>query len=100
MTHIERHGGLSPQEAEGIAVEALSFVAADQDHLGRFLAFSGLGPNTLRDAATEPGFLAGVLEFLMSDETLLLAFTENARIRPTVIAIAHFRLVGSIDDDV
>ncbi|MEI2384159.1 DUF3572 domain-containing protein [Breoghania sp. JC706] len=91
---------MTPQEAEGIAVEALSFIAREPDHLGRFLAVSGLGPETLRDAASEPGFLAGVLEFLMSDEPLLLAFTENARIRPTMVAVAHFRLVGSIDDDV
>ena len=100
MTGIEKQGGLSPQEAEAIAVEALSYIAREPDHLGRFLAFSGLGPETLRDAAAEPGFLAGVLEFLMSDESMLLAFTENARIRPTIIAVAHFRLVGSVDDDV
>ncbi|WP_346432816.1 DUF3572 domain-containing protein [Breoghania sp.] len=100
MIGIERDSGLTPQEAEGIAVEALGFIAREPDHLGRFLAFSGLGPDTLRDAAAEPGFLAGVLEFLMSDESLLLTFTENARIRPTMIAVAHFRLVGSVDDDV
>lgn len=99
MTRIGQNNGLSEHEAEGIAVEALAYIAREPDHLGRFLAFSGIGPETLRESATEPGFLAGVLEFLMGDESLLLAFTETARLRPTVIAIAHYRLVGQVEPD-
>jgi len=60
--------------------------------LGRFLAVSGLGPDTLRTAAENPGFLIGVLEFLMADEPSLLAFAENRRLRPTMIAAARYTL--------
>ncbi|PLX36829.1 MAG: DUF3572 domain-containing protein [Hyphomicrobiales bacterium] len=85
---------LEKGEAERIAVEGLQFIANDMELLGKFLALSGLGPHSLRDAAADPGFLAGVLEFLMADETTLLAFLETQRIRPTMIAAAHFRLAG------
>lgn len=82
-----------------IAIEALGFVASDMDLLGRFLAVSGLGPETLRAAASDPNFLLGVLEFLMSDESALLVFCENSRIRPTMIAAAHLALTQLNPDD-
>ncbi len=54
----------------------------------------------IRSAANEPGFLAGVLEFYMSDEPLLLAFCENSSIRPTMIAAARYVLGGGQEDHV
>ncbi len=75
-----------------IATEAFSYVASDRELLGRFLADTGLGPDTLRQAASEPQFLLSVLEFFMSDESALLVFCENSRIRPTMIAAAHHTL--------
>ena len=42
----------NPREvAEIVAVQALSFIAADPERLGLFLAESGIGPETLRTAA-------------------------------------------------
>ena len=80
------------EEAETLAVAALSFLAEDAETLARFLGATGLGPQTLRAAAGEPGFLAAVLEHLMGDETLLLVFAERRRIRPTMIAAARHLL--------
>lgn len=89
---------LSVEEAQGIATEALLRLSHDPEQIGRFLAFSGIGPEMIREAAGEPGFLAGVLEFYMTDEPLLLALCENAGIRPTMIAAARYALVGGFDD--
>jgi len=89
---------LSVEDAQGIATEALLQLSRDPEQIGRFLAFSGIGPDMIRDAAGEPGFLAGVLEFYMTDEALLLAFCENAGIRPTMIAAARFALTGGEPD--
>lgn len=75
-----------------MAVAALGFIGEDVETLGRFLSATGLGPETLRAAAGEPGFLAAVLEFVMGDESLLLAFAERRRIRPTMIAAARHAL--------
>ncbi|WP_208995362.1 DUF3572 domain-containing protein [Roseibium hamelinense] len=83
---------MSVEEAQGIATEALTQLARDPEQVGRFLAVAGIGPESIREAAAEPGFLAGVLEFYMGDEALLLAFCENANLRPTMIAAARFTL--------
>lgn len=89
---------LSLDEAEAIAIKGLEFLAGDPEQLGRFLAVTGIGPRDLRAAAAEPGFLAGVIEFFMADETLLLAFATNAGIRPTLFAAARHLLAGAADE--
>jgi len=89
---------LSVEEAQGIATEALLQLSRDPEQIGRFLAFSGIGPEMIREAAAEPGFLAGVLEFYMMDEPLLLAFCENAGVRPTMMAAARYALAGGLED--
>lgn len=88
---------LTPGDAEDIAVRGLAFLAGEPESLGRFLALSGIGPADLRAAAAEPGFLLGVLEFFMEDEALLLAFSTQAGIRPTMIAAARYALGGHLD---
>ncbi|WP_209017031.1 DUF3572 domain-containing protein [Roseibium aggregatum] len=89
---------MSIEEAQGIATEALLHLSRDPEQIGRFLAFSGIGPEMIREAAGEPGFLAGVLEFYMMDEPLLLAFCENAGVRPTMMAAARFALSGGMEN--
>jgi hypothetical protein len=89
---IDRHHRPTVEEAETLAVEVLSFFAEDPETLGRFLSATGLGPETLREAAAAPGFFAAVLEHLMGDEALLLVFAERRRIRPTMIAAARHLL--------
>ncbi|WP_090697672.1 MULTISPECIES: DUF3572 domain-containing protein [unclassified Beijerinckia] len=69
---------ISRQAAEALAVEALGFLAADEERLSRFLALSGIDPANIREAAADPGFFPSVLEYLASDEQLLLVFASNA----------------------
>jgi hypothetical protein len=64
--------------AEILAVEALTFLASDSERLGRFLALTGISPQEIRAVARDPGFLASVLDHLMSDERLLIAFADQA----------------------
>lgn len=90
---------LSLEDAQGIATEALVQLSRDPELIGRFLAVSGIGPESIREAAGEPGFLAGVLEFYMMDETLLLTFCENAGVRPTMMAAARYALSGGVGPD-
>ncbi|POF29006.1 uncharacterized protein DUF3572 [Roseibium marinum] len=89
---------MSVEEAQGIATEALLQLSRDPEQVGRFLAMSGIGPDVIREAAEEPGFLAGVLEFYMMDEALLLAFCENSGVRPTMMAAARYALAGGQED--
>ncbi len=90
---------VSYDDAEKLAINGLSLIAEDPDNLGRFLAETGLGPETLRSAAADPSFLCAVLEFLMADEARLLVFVERMRIRPTLIAAARLTLSKSADDN-
>ncbi len=92
--HPARFGA---EEAEALAADALGYLAADLEHLGRFLALAGIGPAELREAAREPGFLVGVLEFYMAHESLLLAFCEARGLRPTSIATARYALDGGAE---
>ncbi len=82
--------------AEALAIQALTFIAADADRLGRFLAVSGIGPDRIRAAAAEPNFLAGVLDYLAGDEKLLLAFAGDAGIDAAAVAAARSALADSI----
>jgi Protein of unknown function (DUF3572) len=64
--------------AEMLAVEALTFLASDSERLGRFLALTGISPQEIRAVARDPGFLTAVLDHLMSDEKLLMTFSDQA----------------------
>src|SRR5260370_26603524 len=80
----------NPREvAEIVAVQALSFIAAEPERLGLFLAESGIGPETLRSAAADPRFLASVLDFVMRDDATVKAFAQGAKLHPTNIAAAR-----------
>ena len=80
----------NPREvAEIVAVQALGFIAGEPERLGMFLAESGIGPETLRTAATDPHFLASVLDFVMRDDATVRAFAEASQLHPTNIAAAH-----------
>jgi hypothetical protein len=79
--------------AEIVAIQALAFVAGDADRLGSFLAESGIGPETLRDAAANPQFLAHVLDFVMRDDATVKAFAAASNLHPTNIAAAHQVLI-------
>jgi hypothetical protein len=79
----------SPNTAETLAVQALAFIAEDDSRLGSFVAATGIAPQSIRDAAREPNFLAGVLEHILADENLLIAFADSAGIDPAEVARAH-----------
>ena len=75
--------------AESLAIQALTFLASDPARFGRFLALTGIGPEQIRAAAASPGFLAGVLDHLASDEALLIEFAGEANIPPGEVAGAR-----------
>jgi len=80
------------QTAEMLAVQALTFIAEDHERMSLFLAATGLQPGQIRTAAQEEGFFAGVLEHMLGDESLLVAFADSAGIDPAEIARAHAAL--------
>lgn len=75
--------------AEMVAVQALSFIAADPERLGLFLAETGLGPQNLRQAAGDSRFLAGVLDFVMRDDAMVETFAASAELTAAAVATAR-----------
>jgi hypothetical protein len=86
---------LTQDAAEGLAIQALTFIAGDGERLGRFLSMTGIGPAEIRQAAREPGFLAGVLDHMASDERLLSAFAAETGADPADIGRARAALGGT-----
>ena len=86
---MKRPSQPSRQAAETLAIQALAFIAEEPERLGMFIAATGIGPDGIRDAPRAPDFLAGVLEHMLGDENLLVAFADGAGIDPAEIARAH-----------
>lgn len=80
--------------AETLAIQALTYIGSDPERLARFLALSGLGPQSLRAAAREPSFLAAVLDHIASDENLLVGFATDAGVEPAHVTRARRLMSG------
>ena len=80
-----------PQET---VATILGWLANEPDMLSRFLALSGLQPNMLRQAVNDPGFLAGLTDFLMSHEPDLMTFCAATETKPEDVAAAWHHFSG------
>jgi hypothetical protein len=83
------------EKAEILALEALTWLAGDEESLQRFLDQSGTDASILRATAGSPGTQVAVLDFLLANEDLLLRFCENAAIEPRFLHLAHHQLGGA-----
>jgi len=90
---------LAREAAEDQAILALGFLAEEPKRLASFLTATGLRADTVRQAAQQPGFLRGVLEHILSDEGLLIAFAQHAGIDPAEVARAAAALGGGREGD-
>ena len=88
---------LGTEQAETLAIAALGFIAQDADLLPRFLAVTGISAGDIRTAAAEPGFLAGVLDFLLAHEPSVMAFAAATGADPAALAAARRALPGGDD---
>ena len=67
----------------------MGFIAGDPTRLGAFLAETGIGPQSLRAAASDPQFLVSVLDFVLRDDATVKAFAARCELHPTNIAAAR-----------
>lgn len=88
---------LSNPEAEVIALKALTFLLSSGERASRFLKLTGLSPDDLRAGAGDRDFLAGVIDHLLADESMLIMFSQDNDIDPTLPAIAADLLRGLRD---
>ncbi|MBS0471700.1 MAG: DUF3572 domain-containing protein [Proteobacteria bacterium] len=80
---------MTRDSAETIALEVLAFIAAADSALDRLMTLSGLDRDTLRRRANDPELHIALLDFILSDEQLLVEFCETSSYEPSAIHVAH-----------
>ena len=88
---------MNQNEAEATALNILSFLMGDDQRRERFMSLSGMNMETLRQDAGNPVFLAGILDYLLQDETLIYMFADAYNITPDLPARARRALSGGKD---
>ncbi len=83
---------LTTQEAENIALKLFQTIAGDEEHLDRFLALTGLTPQSIRAAANSFGFLPSILDYVCANESDLVKLAERTALKPEDISAAHHAL--------
>ena len=83
-----------PPDPETLALQALAFIAGDDDRLQRFIGLTGIDPGSLRGLARDPAGLGAVLDYLLGWEPLLMEFAAALELKPESIAVARRRLPG------
>ena len=64
---------MQQDRAEEIALHALGWLAGNEELLPVFMNASGAGADDLRAGASDPAFLAAVLDFLLMDDAWVVA---------------------------
>jgi hypothetical protein len=80
------------KSADEIAIDILAWLAGEPELLSRFLALTGTDPTALRNAIAEPGFMGGLIAFLMDHEPTLMAFCQATGTAPEDVVRAHAAL--------
>jgi hypothetical protein len=82
------------EAAETVGVQALGWLAGNDELLPVFLGSTGASLDDLRAGAGDPAFLGSVLDFLMMDDAWVVAFCDAAGIAYTVPMQARAALPG------
>ncbi|MEZ5911533.1 MAG: DUF3572 domain-containing protein [Paracoccaceae bacterium] len=87
------------EQAETVALQALAWLAGNDDLFGVFLGASGSRAADIATRAGEPEFLASVLDFVLMDDAWIVGFCDDAGIeyeRP--IQLRHFLPGGALPE--
>ncbi|MCF8467189.1 MAG: DUF3572 domain-containing protein [Sneathiella sp.] len=87
------------EKSEILALKALTYVAGDEKRLGWLLTETGLDPRNLSNSADSDEILAGVLDFLLAHEDILIDFCNFEKLDATSPARARRFLPGAPPED-
>jgi len=85
---------MTDQNHEIIALQALGYIVSEDALRDRFVALTGLDPDTLRANLDQPGTMASILEFLIGHEPDLIAAAEAQQSSPETLVKAWRGLGG------
>jgi hypothetical protein len=88
---------MSQESAETIALQALAWLAGNEDLLPVFLGSTGAVGDDLRERAKDADFLGSILDFLLMDDAWVVAFCDMAGLSYEKPMLARAILPGGKD---
>jgi len=85
---------MSQESAETIALQALAWLAANEDLLPVFLGSTGAVGKDLRERVKDADFLSSILDFLMMDDAWVVSFCDMADLSYEKPMLARAALPG------
>jgi hypothetical protein len=82
------------ESAETLALQALGWLAANDDLMPAFLDATGASESDLKGQAADPAFLGAVLDFIMMDDTWVVAFCDTVSVPYERLMMARAVLPG------
>ncbi len=83
------------QAAQTLALNVLSWLLGQDELIGAFLNASGAQPQDMAALAQTPMFQGAVLDFLMEDDSRIMAFCDAHSMPYTAIQTARAALPGA-----
>lgn len=68
---------MTRDRAETIALQALAWIASDEELLPQLAGATGASLEDAKDRAQDPAFLAGILEFLTMEDRWIRRFCDD-----------------------
>ncbi len=88
---------MTPDRAETVALQALGWLAGNEELCPVFLGATGASPEDMRARAADPAFLGSVLEFVTMDDVWIIAFCDAAGLDYDVPLRARYALPGAAE---
>lgn len=86
---------MNAERAEVVALQALGWLAGQDEIWPVFLGATGAAAEDARDRAGDPAFLASVLEFLTSNDQWVMSFCDEAGLKYEDPLRARYGLPGA-----
>jgi uncharacterized protein DUF3572 len=81
-------------QAETVAIQALSWLADQEELFGSFLNTTGASVNDVRGMAADPAFLGSVLDFILMADNTVTGFCDSVGLPPETPKLARQFLPG------
>jgi hypothetical protein len=88
---------MNPDQAQTLALKALSYLANSEGALQRLMDQSGMDLGTLRARAGDEDMQTSILDFLLSDEELLTGFCDEESVDSKAVHMACHVLGGAYE---
>lgn len=82
------------EAAETLGLDALGWLAGQEDLIGVFLGATGASEQDLRSRASDPEFLGSVLDFILMDDQWVVQFCDSRDLAYENVMLARAALPG------